>query len=237
MHSNSTLRRAFVASMAVVALATFGLVGTVAAMNPAGQPPFMSNCATIMPVFQPATPPSPSPDPCGTPLPTASPTPTASPSPTPTASPTASPTVSPTGVDQTIAVNDHTTVPGEQVVVSGEGAGSGTTVHLWLHSTPVSLGTTVALQDGTYSQLVTIPAGTAAGAHLIEAIGTDPSDEAFSITTAITVTIAAAPATSTALDPNPSDGSGASVGFLVFLVLAGLAGVSLALVRDRRRGR
>jgi len=121
--------------------------------------------------------------------------------------------------------------------VSGEGAGAGNTVHLWLHSTPVSLGTTVAMQDGTYSQLVTIPAGTAAGAHQIEAIGTDPFDEPFTISTGITVTIAAAPATSTALDPNPSDGNGASVGFLVFLVLAGLAGACLAIVRDRHRGR
>ena len=93
------------------------------------------------------------------------------------------------------------------------------------------------MQDGTYSQLVTIPAGTAAGAHQIEAIGTDPFDEPFTISTGITVTIAAAPATSTALDPNPSDGNGASVGFLVFLVLAGLAGACLALVRDRHRGR
>ncbi|HLY13392.1 MAG TPA: hypothetical protein VKR24_03510, partial [Candidatus Limnocylindrales bacterium] len=111
-------------------------------------------------------------------------------------------------MDQTIAVNDDTTVPGQQITVSGQGAASGSTVHLWLHSTPVSLGTTIALQDGTYSQLVTIPGGTAVGAHLIEAIGTDPSDAPFTITTAITVTIAAAPATSTALEPNPSDGNG-----------------------------
>ena len=127
------------------------------------------------------------------------------------------------------------TVPGEQVIVTGDGAGAGTTVHLWLHSTPVFLGTTVALEDGTYSQLVTIPAGTIAGGHVIEAIGTDPFDAAFSITTPITVSLATAPVTASADVAGPNVGSGASLALFLVLLLAGIAGATMTIARDRRR--
>ena len=171
-----------------------------------------------------------------TPTPTPSPTPSASPSEAPSASPSDAPTASPTSGLATIVVSDATTVPGEQITVSGSGAQPGSTVDLWLHSAVVHLGSTVAAGDGTYSKLVTIPAGAATGAHSIEATGTDPSDGPFSVSTGITVADAATPPATTTVGPGGSDQQGAQMaGLLVALGLASFIGGVAALGATRRR--
>jgi hypothetical protein len=183
--------------------------------------------------------PPPTPTPTPSPSPSPSPSPTASPSATPSASPSAAPSASPSTAPSsgpvTIDVSDPTTVVGQKVTVSGHGAKAGSTVDLWLHSAPVHIGSAVAAGDGTYSALVTIPAGTAAGAHTITATGTDPSDEAFSVGSAITVSDATPPATSAIADQSPNDGSAPMVVLLAILSLAAASGLAISVAMDRRR--
>jgi hypothetical protein len=137
----------------------------------------------------------------------------------------------------TIDVSDPTTVVGQKVTVSGHGAMAGSTVDLWLHSVAVHIGSAVAAGDGTYSALVTIPSGTVAGAHTITATGTDPSDEAFSVDSAITVSDATPPATSEITGQSPNDGSAPMVVLLVILGLAAVSGLAISFEMDRRRRR
>ncbi|WP_341579836.1 hypothetical protein [Microbacterium schleiferi] len=60
---------------------------------------------------------------------------------------------------------------GGQVVLSGGGFGPNETVQIELHSTPVVLASIPASATGTFSTTVTIPAGTAPGAHTLVARG------------------------------------------------------------------
>jgi hypothetical protein len=94
-------------------------------------------------------------------LPVATPTPT----PTPTA------TVPP--IDVTITItdkdgNDLTGKPvkaGQTIVVNGSGAPAGSTVDIELHSDPITLGTTNAKPDGTFSLTSVVPRTVEPGAH------------------------------------------------------------------------
>jgi hypothetical protein len=186
-----------------------------------------------------APPPTPTPTPSPSPSPSPSPTPSASPSATPSASPSAAPSASPSTAPSsgpvTIDVSDPTTVVGQNVTVSGHGAKAGSTVDLWLHSTPVHIGSSVAAGDGTYTALVTIPTGTVAGAHTISATGTDPSDEAFSVDSAITVSDATPPATAAIAGQSPNDGSAPMVVLFAILGLAAISGLAISVAMDRRR--
>jgi hypothetical protein len=136
-----------------------------------------------------------------------------------------------------VDVSDPTTVVGQHVTVSGHGAKAGSTVDLWLHSVAVHIGSAVAAGDGTYSALVTIPAGTVAGAHTITATGTDPSDAAFSVAQAISVSDATPPATSAIASHSANDGSTPMVVFLTILGLAALTGLAISVKMDGRRRR
>lgn len=199
----------------------------------------IDDCApppTPTPTPSPSPTPTPSPSPIETPSASPSTAPSASPSEVPSASPSQSAPASPSDGPVTIGVSDPTTVRGEQVTVSGSGAQAGSTVDLWLHSAVVHLGSTVAAGDGSYSALVTIPAGTAPGAHTIEATGTDPADGPFSVNVAITVADAATPPATATAAPGGSDAQGGPMaGLLVGLGLASFVGGLAASRLNRRR--
>jgi len=58
-----------------------------------------------------------------------------------------------------------------ETIVTGAGFKPGSTVEVWLFSTPTLLGTTIVLQDGTFSLPVTVPGNTPAGSHTLQAEG------------------------------------------------------------------
>jgi len=58
-----------------------------------------------------------------------------------------------------------------ETIVTGAGFKPGSTVEVWLFSTPILLGTTIVLQDGTFSLPVTVPGNTPAGSHTLQAEG------------------------------------------------------------------
>ena len=60
---------------------------------------------------------------------------------------------------------------GAETTVTGVGFKPGSTVEVWLFSTPTLLGTTIVLQDGTFSLPVTVPGNTPAGSHTLQAEG------------------------------------------------------------------
>lgn len=62
-----------------------------------------------------------------------------------------------------ITITPPTVAPGERVTVTLDAGAAGETVWASLYSTPASLGSAVVGADGSFT--VTIPAGTAAGAH------------------------------------------------------------------------
>ncbi|MGW4803303.1 hypothetical protein [Kitasatospora sp. NPDC004272] len=63
--------------------------------------------------------------------------------------------------------------PGGSITITGGGYQPGGTVELTLHSTPVVLGQVTADGSGSFTTTVTLPAGTAAGTHTIQATGPD----------------------------------------------------------------
>jgi len=58
-----------------------------------------------------------------------------------------------------------------ETIVTGAGFKPGSTVEVWLFSTPTLLGTTIVLQDGTFSLPVTVPGDLPAGSHTLQAEG------------------------------------------------------------------
>jgi len=80
--------------------------------------------------------------------------------------------------DPNLTTSTDSVEPGAAITVSGEGFAAGETVRIELHSTPVVLGKTTVLEDGTFEAKVTIPATTAAGTHSIVAIGETSGIEA-----------------------------------------------------------
>lgn len=62
-----------------------------------------------------------------------------------------------------------TALPGASLIVTGDSFTPGESVEIWLLSSPVHLTDTTAALDGTINVTVTIPAGTPAGLHHLEA--------------------------------------------------------------------
>lgn len=69
-----------------------------------------------------------------------------------------------------VSVSQQTPDEGGSLTFSGSGYASGENIDLILHSTPISLGTTVANAAGAFSAVVTLPDGIT-GAHTLEALG------------------------------------------------------------------
>jgi hypothetical protein len=86
-----------------------------------------------------------------------------------------------------LTLSDSAVVAGATVQVRGTGLVPGSTVTLVLHSAPTTLGTTTAT-DGTFEFTATIPAGTAPGAHLIDATVINPGNSTTTAQAALTVT-------------------------------------------------
>ncbi|MCC8907267.1 phosphatase PAP2 family protein [Curtobacterium sp. GD1] len=80
---------------------------------------------------------------------------------------------------------------GGSLALAGTGFTPGASVRVVLHSTPVTVGTLTVAADGTVSGSVTIPAGTATGAHTIDVVDASGAS-ALVAPLAITVTPAAA---------------------------------------------
>lgn len=69
--------------------------------------------------------------------------------------------------------------PGDSVTLSSSGLPAGATVEIFLHSTPVDLGSTVVGGDGVFSKIVVIPEDTEPGDHhfvvTVTPVGSHPS--------------------------------------------------------------
>ena len=118
--------------------------------------------------------------------------------------------------------------------------GTNEQVKLVLHSDPVSLTTVNADAQGGFSQVVTIPANTAAGKHEIVATGTD-SDRSASANVKVTVTSGGNNGSGNNGTGNGSGNdlsfTGAQVGGLVLTAIIALAaGVVLVSIRRRHAG-
>lgn len=139
-----------------------------------------------------------------------------------------------------ILLSDSEVMAGESLTVTGSGFGANEQVKLVLHSDPVSLTTVNADAQGGFSQVVTIPANTAAGKHEIVATGTD-SDRSASANVKVTVTSGGNNGSGNNGTGNGSGNdlsfTGAQVGGLVLTaILALAAGVVLVSIRRRHAG-
>ena len=134
-------------------------------------------------------------------------------------------------------VTDKTAVgtpaAGDKVTLKGAGFAPGSTVSLFIYSTPTPLGQVTAGDDGTFTATVTIPAGFS-GNHSLVAAGIDPSGAPLYLRMDITIAGAASAAGAVAT------GGLAYTGFtaLPFVgggLLALLAGGGLLVAGRRRR--
>jgi hypothetical protein len=108
------------------------------------------------------------------PVPVTVPTPTFTPTPSPT------PTATPPALEVVLAITDKagtnlTGKPikaGQTIVITGSGAPAGSTAVIELHSDPITLGSTTAKQDGTFSLTAVIPKTIEPGEHHFVAIVT-----------------------------------------------------------------
>ncbi|WP_298459810.1 Ig-like domain-containing protein [uncultured Cellulomonas sp.] len=170
-----------------------------------------------------------------------------------------------TGGPVAVGVSDASLNPSSSVTITAEGFQPGETVVFVLHSDPVILGTAVAGEDGrAVLTVASLPAGTALGDHLVQAIGgtsqrvaeipvtvgvptdvpgpvappttADPAPEPSAPVTEPVASAAAPRATSSALVPGTRLAStGSTAGPLVGLsALLVLTGAA-ALVLSRRR--
>jgi hypothetical protein len=129
---------------------------------------------------------------------------------------------------------DGVVAAGAAVTVSGDGFAPYSTVQLVAYSTPVSLGTVTADDQGRFSAAVTVPAGLVNGVHHLVATGIDPSGATRNLVVEVTVTGGRTAAAS------GGTGSLAYTGFAALpWLLAGLVALALGtglVVVGRRRG-
>ena len=74
-------------------------------------------------------------------------------------------------------------VPGKTLSITGSGFKSGSSVEIWIFSTPTLLGQATVASDGSFTKTVTIPSNLPAGAHALQIEGVDPQgvDKALSL--------------------------------------------------------
>jgi hypothetical protein len=89
--------------------------------------------------------------------------------------------------DGGVTISPSTPSAGGDITIDSSGWMHDTDVTITLHSDPVVLGTVTADANGDVHTTVSIPAGTAAGAHTIELTGTDSTGAPRDVTTAITI--------------------------------------------------
>ena len=76
-----------------------------------------------------------------------------------------------------VSVGQAVIRPGASLLTTGQGFKPGSSVHLILHSDPISLGTAAVGSDGAFSQTVVIPASVPSGSHHVIAEGTSETGE------------------------------------------------------------
>ena len=118
-----------------------------------------------------------------------------------------------------------TLAAGQKVTLQGSGYAPNSTVQLVVYSSPVTLGTVVADQDGNFSIEVTVPATLANGTHHLVATGVDANGNVRNLVITVMVNGGVAVLATTGFDAVPVAVGGA----LVLLVGGGL------LVGARRR--
>jgi hypothetical protein len=114
---------------------------------------------------------------------------------------------------------------GQKITLQGTGFAPNSTVQLLVYSSPVSLGTVVTDENGSFSVEVTVPANLANGTHHLVATGVDANGNVRNLVIAVTVSGGVATLATTGFDAVPV----AVGGGLVLLTGAGL------LVGARRR--
>ncbi|GAA2569471.1 hypothetical protein GCM10010435_49360 [Winogradskya consettensis] len=100
-----------------------------------------------------------------------------------------------------------TAVPGEQIILVGDGFAPYSTITIALYSTPTLLATATTDAAGAFRKAVTIPAGLDPGRHTLLATGVDPDGNTFSRSLSVTVkaaTSSPSPTTSTSPAATPS---------------------------------
>ena len=140
---------------------------------------------------------------------------------------------------------------GDQVVVDGAGFAAGAPVEVWMYSTPILLGSTVASAVGDATTQVTMPAGAGLGAHTVVLASVDDTGRPRFLTVGVTVGAAAGQApetTTTTVAPTPTTvaaapletlpATGAGAGLAVPAVgILGLGGLLARISRRWGRGR
>ena len=100
-----------------------------------------------------------------------------------------------------------------ETIVTGAGFKPGSTVEVWLFSTPTLLGTTIVLQDGTFSLPVTVPGDLPAGSHTLQAEGLTTAGDLRAVSAGVTVSKDVASATTTTtVAPTCATGGSCAVG-------------------------
>lgn len=130
-------------------------------------------------------------------------------------------TVGPVTTQPVLTVTPTNPTAGDTITVSAPGLAPNTTYTVELHSNPVVLGTLTTSATGLLGGQVTIPAGTAGGAHTIVLL--DPNGNA----------VTSAPLTVTALATLASTGAAAINGGIALVV--GLLALGALLIAYRRR--
>ena len=116
-----------------------------------------------------------------------------------------------------------------RVVVSGAGYEPGSSVEIWLFSTPVMIGTATAGDDGSWTVEVRIPSEVEIGEHSIQIEGTAPGD----IDRTIRATLMVADPTPVMTLPE----SGSDLTLLNYSILIGALGALFAMVATGSRRR
>ena len=91
---------------------------------------------------------------------------------------------------------------GKEGIATGRGFQPGSIAEIWLFSTPVFLGETTVLEDGTFAKTFDVPEDIELGEHVIQAEGISAAGEPKAIAAGVIV------AGATAVSPETGDGSG-----------------------------
>ena len=119
---------------------------------------------------------------------------------------------------------------GDMFTVEVSGLKPGTTVELWLFSTPKFLGSAVVAADGTLTASFEIPAGVHVGAHTAQFDAVSADGSPLSVNTALHVSAAEKSATT----PGPGINLFAVIAVLVLMIGVGLA--VIFFIRRKRHG-
>ncbi|MGB3412430.1 MAG: fibronectin type III domain-containing protein [Microthrixaceae bacterium] len=127
---------------------------------------------------------------------------------------------------------------GGSVRVTGAGFAPGTSVDVWLFSTPTFLGDVAVGVDGTFDQMLKMPEGIEIGEHTVQMNGLGQSGEVYSVSTGLILKAAPEKASPEKSDPRAARlaFTGAASPLLVPWALAVLvAGVALVVTGRREK--